>query len=108
MVQANKVKPFKIFEREKIYYAVVVGASGGTGIRNPDFEYPQYRGELGLSRLFFNLCKNFAIFDEFSKFYSVLSACTPIHFEKSSNVAKILQRKLKKSLVQLAVSSFFN
>ena len=47
---------------------------------------------------------NFAIFDDCSKFYSTFGA---LHFEKSSNIAKIWQ-KMKKSLVQLALNAFLD
>ena len=62
--------------------------------RNKIFRYPYiFSG---------GTCKMVGIFDDFSKFHSAFST---LHFEKSLNMANILQ-KLKKSLVQLVINSF--
>ena len=55
------------------------------------------------TRLFFIFGQIFGLFDDSSKFRSAFSA---LHFEKSSNMAKIWP-KMKKSLVQLALNPFF-
>ena len=77
----------------------VVLFSDGTGTRNPIFAYPQslrkIMGEGKLNKAFLHF---FAIFDDFPKFLSNFST---LIFEKSSNMAKLLQN-MEDSPVQLA------
>ena len=55
--------------------------------------------QASLTRLFFIFCQIFGMFGNFSKLYSILGV---LHFEK---IIKYARRKLKRSLVQLALNS---
>ena len=75
---------------------------GGTGTQNLIFGYPESveKWVQMLSRT-----RGFCIFLPNLMFFSTLWSLM-LHFDKSSNMAKICQ-KLKKSLVRLALKMFF-